>query len=801
MEPQRVTKPNEQKQAQPAPSVTSQSRESYHPFLELQQAFGNQAVQRLIQAKLEIGQSGDRYEREADRVADAVMQRLPSHKQERGGRSNDDSGSAASPHLHGLGSGRSLSKAVRAQFEEALGWDFSGVRLHTGTTAMQAADSVGAKAFTMGRDIVFGNKVDNPESSSHRWLLAHELAHVVQQEKGTSHQLTQPGPRSKSSETPLVATAKPLAASLSATSAGQAQALPLVTAVAAPGELGVGRQIRATATVAPGAGPLTWDLVGAPAGVTRTESGRTATIRSAAAPNPHPAAGTAFTVRAARRGVAGDNAVAAVTLVGITNVTLAPVPAFANQGTAGGGVAVPPVPPAPPALGGVADPNRGGLVGNTVNVVVVTAPAGRANTVTLPRALGAAIAGGVVIPGRTTGNARVRVMDNATRSSLDVPLVVQPVPLFLGGFGPLGAAPAGTYGALYPLRFRSSDSTGVLDRVVGETITPGGRNDFGFPINPGVGPNPAPVAALAVPANNWVDQLLRPIGDVVGAAGDANPINVNRHVGPGVAIPLPAIESLRQGFHFQGWGGAWSDEFDHGLHVRSLRGRPGNFIFRTEFPFSRVRGPVQPDLYAGPPLIVLSAITLNTAAAPAVPLAAGGLAADGVALGGVGVASPVAGRTVDWSVVSGPIAFTVGAAAAPVAAAATLQAGLVAGNFRVRVSDTVFPNRRVEGNVRVVAVTLRGITAPVRTIPAGILTAIVNVTANPGGRAINWAVDPAAAAAGVTVVGTPVAGAAAAAAARSATVNRPAGFTGRVTATAADSVLPAKRASIVINFR
>ncbi|HYT49915.1 MAG TPA: hypothetical protein VEL78_05950, partial [Pyrinomonadaceae bacterium] len=123
------------------------------------------------------------------------------------------------------------------------------------------------------------------------------------------------------------------------------------------------------------------------------------------------------------------------------------------------------------------------------------------------------------------------------------------------------------------------------------------------------------------------------------------------------------------------------------------------------------------------------------------------------------------------------------------------------GSFLVRVADSVFPNRRVEGNVLVVAVRLHGIAAPVTTVPAGTLVAIVNLTADPGGRAVIWTVDPAAAAARVTVVGAPVAGAAAAAAARTATVTRPAAFAGRVTVTASDSIRPAASDSIVITFR
>jgi len=764
----------------------------------LQQTHGNRAVTRMVQAaanartrgehatpagieaRRAMGDDGAHHERQADRAADAAMRRL--------GSAPPPPEEPAAPPTGGLG--RPLSFPIRRRFENAFGWDFSDVRLHTGAAAAQAAERLGAKAVTSGRDIVLGGRVGDPETASNLPLLAHELAHVIQQDKAASRSLSGDSPADGS-----------VAASLGAAPSGLVQGAPLVTAVAAPGEMGVGRQITATATVAAGAGALRWSIVPPiPAGVTVTGAGRTAIVRSAPAPNPHALAGAAFTVRAERAAAAGDNATAAVMLVGITGITVTPVPAFANQPIAGGGTAPAPAVPVLPALGGVADPNRGGLVGNTANVVVVTAPAGRATAITLPVPLGAVIAGTVITPGSTTGNASVRVTDNATLTRLDAPLVVQPVPLFLASFGALGAAPAGTYGALYPLNFRSSDTTGVLNRVVGETITQGGRDDLNIPLNVG-GANPAPIAALAVPGNAWTDQVLTAIGAVAGAAGDANPVNVNRFVGPGVAVPLPAVQALRQGFHFQGWAGAWSDEFDHGLHVRTLGGRPGAFTFRSSFPFSRAKGPVQPDPYVGPPLIVLTAITLNAAAAPAVPLAAGGLAADGIAVGGVTVTSSVAGRLVNWSVISGPVAFTAGAAGVAPGAPATLQAGLVAGNVTLRAADTVFPNRRVDGKVRLMAVQLRGMTAPVATVPSGTLTAVVNVNADPGGRAVVWTVDGRAAAAGVTVVGAPVAGPVAAAAARTATVTRPAAFTGRVTVTAADTVRPAVRASTVITFR
>lgn len=99
--------------------------------------------------ELEIGPAGDRYEREADQVADATMRRSE----------------------HG----------AAQESEPRGGYDFSHVRVHTGARAALAARAVNALAYTVGRDIVFGAGQYAPGTSGGRRLLAHELTHVVQQ--------------------------------------------------------------------------------------------------------------------------------------------------------------------------------------------------------------------------------------------------------------------------------------------------------------------------------------------------------------------------------------------------------------------------------------------------------------------------------------------------------------------------------------------------------------------------------------------------------------------------------------------
>jgi outer membrane protein OmpA-like peptidoglycan-associated protein len=59
--------------------------------------------------------------------------------------------------------------------------DFAGVRVHADAEASQCADSLGARAFTIGRDIYFGSNEFAPQTPAGRELIAHEMAHVSQQ--------------------------------------------------------------------------------------------------------------------------------------------------------------------------------------------------------------------------------------------------------------------------------------------------------------------------------------------------------------------------------------------------------------------------------------------------------------------------------------------------------------------------------------------------------------------------------------------------------------------------------------------
>ena len=72
------------------------------------------------------------------------------------------------------------SEAMSARFDH----DFSGVRVHADEAAAESARAVGAQAYTVGQDVVFGTERYAPDTAEGRQLLAHELTHVVQQERG-----------------------------------------------------------------------------------------------------------------------------------------------------------------------------------------------------------------------------------------------------------------------------------------------------------------------------------------------------------------------------------------------------------------------------------------------------------------------------------------------------------------------------------------------------------------------------------------------------------------------------------------
>jgi hypothetical protein len=148
-----------------------------------------------VQAKLAIGASNDPLELEADRVADQVLagpvnpavSGAPPHIQRFAGQATAQANTAPASVDRVLAStGRPLDRALRQDMEQRFGHDFANVRVHADAAAEQSARDVSATAYTVGHDIVFGARRFAPGTQDGRRLIAHELAHVVQQSACTS---------------------------------------------------------------------------------------------------------------------------------------------------------------------------------------------------------------------------------------------------------------------------------------------------------------------------------------------------------------------------------------------------------------------------------------------------------------------------------------------------------------------------------------------------------------------------------------------------------------------------------------
>lgn len=165
-----------------------------------------------VQAKLNLSGVGDKYEQEADRVADQIVneknvdrpilnlsgkvQRQPLIKPEEDEeetkpelivqtkaagtqQESDITSTAILTHLGGRGV--ILPDIVRSDFEQRMGYDFNHVRIHTDDHSASLAERLNARAFTVNHHVVFGHNQYQPDTRQGRHLLAHELTHVVQQ--------------------------------------------------------------------------------------------------------------------------------------------------------------------------------------------------------------------------------------------------------------------------------------------------------------------------------------------------------------------------------------------------------------------------------------------------------------------------------------------------------------------------------------------------------------------------------------------------------------------------------------------
>lgn len=163
----------------------------------------------IVQPELKIGAPNDKFEQEADQIADQVM-KMPEqnlHFLAYQGKDNEkplktqsliqrQSDSYSSNNItHALvneamkSPGKRLDADSQAFMEFRFRNNFSQVRVHTDASAAASAQALNAQAYTLGNNIVFGAGKYQPRTSHGRALLAHELVHVIQQREGLSPQI------------------------------------------------------------------------------------------------------------------------------------------------------------------------------------------------------------------------------------------------------------------------------------------------------------------------------------------------------------------------------------------------------------------------------------------------------------------------------------------------------------------------------------------------------------------------------------------------------------------------------------
>ncbi|MGG6229315.1 DUF4157 domain-containing protein [Tenacibaculum sp. SDUM215027] len=130
---------------------------------------GNELIQQQSEENIQEKEEEEIQEKEEEEVQQLQMS---------GG---DDSSSLESDLSSSKGGGSSLPSGTKNEMESGFGADFSGVRVHNDSNAVQMNKELGSQAFTNGNDIYFNEGKYNPSSESGKHLLAHELTHTVQQ--------------------------------------------------------------------------------------------------------------------------------------------------------------------------------------------------------------------------------------------------------------------------------------------------------------------------------------------------------------------------------------------------------------------------------------------------------------------------------------------------------------------------------------------------------------------------------------------------------------------------------------------
>jgi hypothetical protein len=161
---------------------------SVNPVLGLQRTIGNRAVNEMLvpgpkQPGLRVSKPGEPEEVEADRVSREATGMNAESRGSQAVKAEPDGGTghAALEPATILGAGMPMDAAVRSDMETRLGHNLGDVRIHTDSQAAESARAVNARAYTVGKDVVFAEGEYAPQKREGKQLLAHELTHVIQQ--------------------------------------------------------------------------------------------------------------------------------------------------------------------------------------------------------------------------------------------------------------------------------------------------------------------------------------------------------------------------------------------------------------------------------------------------------------------------------------------------------------------------------------------------------------------------------------------------------------------------------------------
>ena len=150
----------------------------------------------IVQAKLRSGSSNDEYEQQADRVAEQVMRTADSCAPREALpvtplAEREIEGTASSVAVPAIvnsvlsSPGQPLNSGTGDFMKQRFGCDFSSLRVHADAQAAASAQALHARAYTVGRDVVFGHGQYAPTTTDGKYLLAHEMTHVLQQNHST----------------------------------------------------------------------------------------------------------------------------------------------------------------------------------------------------------------------------------------------------------------------------------------------------------------------------------------------------------------------------------------------------------------------------------------------------------------------------------------------------------------------------------------------------------------------------------------------------------------------------------------